>query len=268
MSQSQPFDHVAQDYDATFTETQTGKLQRQQVYKNLSQILQDTDIQDVLEINCGTGVDAAWMARNGKTVLATDISSEMVSVAQMKAKRLPVEVQQRLDFECQSITDLDLDRSYDLVFSNFGGLNCLSPEELKTFLAKSSSLVRPGGWLVLVIMGRFCWWETLYFSLKGQFATAWRRISRTPSIARLEDNSSIPTWYYSPSDILRNLEPYTRPVIRPIGFFTPPSYLEPFFQKRPRLLGMLDRLESVVNGWSWAAWGSDHYYLAVKRGEN
>lgn len=265
MNQSQPFDHVARDYDATFTETETGKLQRKQVYAHLNSLLQITDLQSVLEINCGTGVDACWLAQKGRTVLATDISPEMVAVAKAKAEHLPEEIRQHLQFSCQSITNLDSDISYDLVFSNFGGLNCLSPEELQVFLEKSTSLVRPGGWLVVVIMGRFCWWETLYFSLKGQFTTAWRRLRRTPTMARLEDQSSIATWYYSPDDVLQDLAQFENPLVRPIGFFVPPSYLEPFFEKRPHLLRFLNGLERVIQNWSWAASGSDHCYLAVKR---
>ena len=36
---------------------------------------------------------------------------------------------------------------FDLLFSNFGGLNCLSKQDLKEFLNNSTSILKPQGML-------------------------------------------------------------------------------------------------------------------------
>ena len=262
---NQPFDIVAQDYDATFTYTETGRLQRARVRHFLSEYLAETAVIKVLEVNCGTGEDACWLAREGKKVDASDISAGMIERAEQKRQQLPLSIQANLQFTAQSITNLsppEQGQAYDLVFSNFGGLNCLSPQELHDFLARCQSLVRPGGYLVLVVMGRFCWWESLYFLLKGKVGTAFRRIRRKPTAAQLDADTTIATWYYSAQDISKSLDNFRLSTLQPIGFWLPPSYLDNFFRKRPRLLQTLDWLEKKT---SFGHWAADHYFLALQR---
>ena len=38
----------------------------------------------MLEINCGTGIDADWLAKKGHFVIASDISSKMIEIAKNK----------------------------------------------------------------------------------------------------------------------------------------------------------------------------------------
>ena len=81
---TESFDIAATTYDNTFTYSKIGKLQRNLVYEHLSKILPIDHNLDILEINCGTGHDAIWLANQGHRVLATDISSEMISIARSK----------------------------------------------------------------------------------------------------------------------------------------------------------------------------------------
>ena len=59
-----PFDREAASYDVDFTYTAVGKLQRKRVYHFLAKSLSEKPLQ-VLEINCGTGEDATWLASRG-----------------------------------------------------------------------------------------------------------------------------------------------------------------------------------------------------------
>ncbi|NNJ54292.1 MAG: class I SAM-dependent methyltransferase, partial [Ignavibacteriaceae bacterium] len=68
------FDSVAENYDATFTQTKIGKAQREIVWGYLESVLIDKDNLKILELNCGTGEDAVWFSKKGHTVLATDVS--------------------------------------------------------------------------------------------------------------------------------------------------------------------------------------------------
>lgn len=266
MERNHAFDAIADQYDQTFTETLTGRQQRVQVHTHLQQLFQDADIQHVLEVNCGTGVDACWLVQQGKTVLATDISAQMIAAADRKRQRLPKQLQESLQLQQVSANELKPgEQKYDLLFSNFGGLNCLSPAEIAAFFDNAAQLLRPGGYLIMVIMGRFCWWESLYFSLKGSFYTAFRRLRREPTNAQLDNQTSIPTWYYGPKDLATKGTGFQHHALCPIGFWLPPSYLDPFFQRRPGLFRRLNKLEKKTEKWSWLAYASDHYYLSLKR---
>lgn len=256
MSSQPAFSAVADQYDATFTDTIVGQRQREQVWKLLAEKVKGSPV--VLELNCGTGADALWMGKRGWQVLATDISPEMVRVTNEKIQKegLSGIVSARVCAfaDVQSLPEA----SFDLVFSNFGGLNCISPEELALFWPVLHSKLKPGGQCVAVIMGKFCLWETLYFLLKLKPREAFRRLRPGPVHARLDKNTTVKTWYHSTRQAGISRRMQTR--VYPIGFWLPPSYLDPFFAKRPRLLQMLHYLEKHFCP-GWLAGASDHYLI-------
>lgn len=254
-----PFSAVAQAYDAVFTDTAVGRLQRQIVWGFLEKIAAGPS-SHVLEINCGTGEDAVWLAQRGCRVLATDAAAGMVAAARQKALLAGAQIETRV---C-AFADLARlpERNFDLILSNFGGLNCLPPEELVALGPVLAQKLRPGGRVVLVVMGRFCAWETLYFLLKGHWREAFRRARRGPLDARLDARTTVATWYYSPREMASLLGcAKRRGAVQAVGFWLPPSYLNPFFAKRPRLLRALSFLEKKCRGRLWA-WGADHFLLA------
>ena len=55
---------------------------------------------------------------------------------------------------------------YDHIFSNFAGLNCT--DELNKVLDSFNCLLKPGGFVTLVILPKFCLWEFLLL-FKGKF---------------------------------------------------------------------------------------------------
>ena len=64
------FDAFASTYDTDFTHTHLGQLLRQRVWRVLAQ--QFHAGQHILELTCGTGEDAVWLAQQGANVTATD----------------------------------------------------------------------------------------------------------------------------------------------------------------------------------------------------
>ena len=89
---------------------------------------------NILELNCGTGEDAIRFHKAGNEVFATDISAEMIKVS--KTKLGPTEIK-GITFMQLSMTDLPqewMKGKFDLVFSNFGGLNCIDKNELENKL--------------------------------------------------------------------------------------------------------------------------------------
>ena len=252
------FNHIAVDYDRDFTDTPIGKLQRERVYHFLKLILKSN--QSVLELNGGTGRDAAWIANQVKQVLSTDLSADMMHYAASKHQK------ENLRFHQLDINALNLQSdSFDLIFSNFGGLNCLSPEAFQLFFKHAADKLTDQGDLVLVIMGRKCLWEQLYFSLKGNTKAAFRRKSKSVVDAQVGE-FTVPTWYYAPQEVKAFAQEYfTVEQVRPVGSFVPPSYLNPFFESKPALLNTLFTFEKTIgSSSSWANY-ADHYFLHLKK---
>ena len=73
-----PNDHIASTYDASFTRTPIGQLQRKQVWTYLEKITLELKGLDILELNCGTGEDAVLFSEKGFYIVATDVSEEML----------------------------------------------------------------------------------------------------------------------------------------------------------------------------------------------
>src|SRR5689334_2190801 len=78
------FDTLAADYDHSFSQSLTGSSQRIQSRKWLSAFLEGKTELNILEINCGTGDDALWLASMGHKVVATDLSGAMIEEAKRK----------------------------------------------------------------------------------------------------------------------------------------------------------------------------------------
>ena len=82
MTRSAPFDVLAETYDTGFVESRIGLAQRNISRKWLQPLLAGKTGLRILEINCGTGADAIWLAEQGHTVTATDASPAMIWQAQ------------------------------------------------------------------------------------------------------------------------------------------------------------------------------------------
>ena len=155
---------------------------------------------------------------------------------------------------------------FDLVFSNFGGFNCLSDDQFSHWLnGQLPDLLNPGGRFVAVLMSKFCVWESLYFLSKFQFRKAFRRLSKGPVEGKLSAVSSINTWYYAPQWIKTHLpETLTVSDVKAIGLFIPPSYLNHFFATHIKLLSTLQKLENSIKEVKAAALFSDHYLIEIQ----
>src|ERR1700734_3972137 len=81
-----PFDVLAEGYDRDFTFSRIGQAQRTAVWTELSRTFRSGD--RVLEIGCGTGVDACFLAERGMKVVACDSSPAMIQVAARRVREM------------------------------------------------------------------------------------------------------------------------------------------------------------------------------------
>ena len=218
----------------------------------------------VLELNAGTGEDAIWFAENGHIVHATDISTGMQEI--LKKKIEEAGQVRNISAELCSFTQLEnlQDKGpYNLIFSNFAGLNCTG--ELYKVLQSFSPLLESGGIVTLVILPKFCLWETL-LAFKGKFKTAFRRFFSKHGVKAHIEGEYFTCWYYNPSFIIRNLKKdFNLLSVEGLCTIVPPSYLENFPKKFPGIYKQLVKMENKWNSnWPWRLIG-DYYIISLQK---
>lgn len=270
------FDAIAADYDAGFSRTALGHILRKRAWRLLAQCFSSG--QHVLELACGTGEDAVWLARRGVRVTATDGSSEMVRIVCEKAKRagladfLETEIIALQSFNGPMAPFADqryngtghhfdgAGQRFDGAFSNFGGLNTI--EHLRPLAEGLSRLVRPGGRLVLVLMGPLCPWEIAWFIVHGRPRHALRRFQR-PATATIGERM-IPIYYPSPGRLGRDFAPWFRLLsTESLGLWLPPTALGHLLSRWPDLWVAFSGLEALTA--PHARGIGDHYMAVLER---
>ena len=219
----------------------------------------------ILELNAGTGIDAAYFAGKGYRVHATDIAEGMQE--KLREKMRQQGLSHKVTTELCSFTALDTLRQrgpYDLIFSNFAGLNCTG--ELDKVLHSFAPLVKPGGQVTLVILPGFCLWETLLF-LRGRWRTAFRRlISGSKGTQSHVEGHYFRCWYYSPSYVVRALkDSFDLLSVEGLCTIVPPSYIEHFAEKHPGAWRLLRKGEERwKQRWPWKSIG-DYYIISFRK---
>ncbi len=260
------FDAIANDYDEQFSQTAIGRAQRARVHSFLPSILDRHDIDRVSDIGCGTGIDAIFFCQKWRLrVQAIDPSRFMVRKARQNIEHAGASAKVEL-ITADALTwvrQYALDWQPDLVFSNFGALNMLNPENLQEFATMLAEVLPKHTHLIMILMPRYCLWEHVYFLSKGKWKKAFRRRSGL-SKAQV-GHAKVTTWYYSPGEVQKMFSGFQLQMVRPIGLLIPPSYLEEFFIKRKRLLRWLVRAEDKIGELGFGAWAADHYLIHFKK---
>jgi ubiquinone/menaquinone biosynthesis C-methylase UbiE len=235
------FSRKAAEYDAFGDDHINLARMRRKVYDHVLRFLQPTD--RVLELNAGTGIDAAFFAGRGQTVHAIDIAPGMLD--HLAAKIDQQHLSDRLTVQTLSFTELDRVEGgpFDYILSNFGGLNCIADLTLVT--RHLSQVLRPGGIVTWVIMPPVCPWE-IALMLKGHFKLATRRWHRHGILAHVEGVRFM-TYYFTPRQVLTALGPDFRLLrLEGLSVFTPPADRVDFPRRFPRLYHALVNIDDTL----------------------
>lgn len=236
------FDTIAESYDSLFTASVIGRSQRAAVWRKAQTVFRAGD--RVLELNCGTGTDALFLASLGLAVTACDASPRMIEQAQrQKAAEAP---QAAVDFRVlctERLNELPSDPLFDGAFSNFSGLNCIS--DLSKTWGLLADRLRPGAQILICLSTRFCVWEILHYFCKRQFHKACRRCCGTAK-ATIGRNS-FPVYYPTLSSLRHSIRPMFRLCsITGIGITVPPSYLESWAHRHLAVLHLCGTIDQFL----------------------
>jgi ubiquinone/menaquinone biosynthesis C-methylase UbiE len=238
------WDTAAETYVQDFSGTGIGETRRYAVWRRFAKIFSPG--QKLLELNCGTGIDAVHLARKGIQLVACDISSRMIELARQHAAG--TDTSALIDFKVlpnEEIGSLEGEDVFDGAFSNFCGLNCV--EDLEAVARELARLVRPGAPILLCMMGRFVPWEIVWFVARGEPRKALRRLRRNN--VRSADSGSVRIHRPSVREVTRIMSPGFR--LRRwsgVGIAVPPTYTENRMRHFPRVIRGLAGIDRLIGG--------------------
>ena len=102
-----------------------------------------------LDLGCGEGADAVWLAERGWNVVAVDVSE--IALGRARAAASSRGLSDHIEFIQLDLSDGFPDGTFDLISSQF--LHSTIRLDRTTILAKAARAIRPGGLLVIVDHG-------------------------------------------------------------------------------------------------------------------
>jgi SAM-dependent methyltransferase len=141
-------EHPEHDAHAVWEEHYAAKPQvwSGRVNVQLAAIAPELPVGRALDLGCGEGADAIWLAERGWTVVATDVSTTALSRARAAAEAAGVA--ERIDFQQHDLDKTFPDGPFDLVSAQF--LHSTVAMDRTTILRRAAAAVAPGGSLLIV----------------------------------------------------------------------------------------------------------------------
>lgn len=116
------------------------------VNAQLAANVSDLECGRALDLGCGEGADAVWLAEHGWTVVAVDVSATALSRARAAAESRGIA--ERIDFQQHDLTAGLPDGLFDLVSAQF--LHSTVEMDRTALLRRATAVVAPGGTFLIV----------------------------------------------------------------------------------------------------------------------
>lgn len=256
------FDSVAADYDGPRGNNSLIQDMRQEMWRWLDASFPRAG--RLLELGCGTGLDAVRMAERGHHVTATDWSPLMVSRTHARAER--ARVSERVETRALGAHEIDRLEGralYDGAYSNLGPLNCLP--DLHAVSRECARLIRPGGRIVCTVIGRWCPWEIGHYARRRDWTRIRVRFARGMVPVRM-NGRTVWTSYWTPREFYRAFaDDFTLEHYRGICVLAPPPYLTWVKERHPRWYERSWRWDRRIAGLPGLRVLGDHFLMVMAR---
>lgn len=253
------FDSVAESFEVALENDITRGL-RQKVYQTIRSLISPDS--NILDINCGIGIDAVALAEEGYNVVGIDLSPKMIEEAKRRSTRAGAN---NVEYLVGSFEDLSplLGRTFDLVLSNFGGLNCVS--SLNTVAAQVARVVRPGGYFVAMVMPPVCLWEIVAGLARLNFRSAFRRLGKNVQATGFR-GGTFTVHYHTPRTFTSAFRRWfkVRQVVG-LNIISPPPHAMRFKTIYPQLSSRLERFEGIVARLPGVRSMGDHFVVSLQK---
>jgi len=256
------FDSVAADYDGPRGNNASIQDMRAEMWRTLDVTFAPGS--RLLDLGCGTGLDAVRMARAGYTVTATDWSPQMIERTRQRAAAATLQARVcALACGSHELGRLEQAGEFDGAYSNLGALNCVP--ELSAVAEQCARLLKPAGALVFAVIGRICPWEIGHYALRGN----WQRIGVrfADDMVPVGMNKRVVwTHYYTPREFYRAFAPrFALQSCRSLCLLVPPPYLGWLRERHFRWYQRLRRIERRAGGWPGLRNMGDHFLMVMRK---
>ena len=112
--------------------------------ENLVEILNNNQIKSALELGCGEGRNAVYMAKNDVTVSAVDLSDKAINNAKIFANENSVSI----DFKCGNVFDMQFENLFDFIYDS-GMFHHLAPHRRLSYLDLLNKYLKDKGYFAL-----------------------------------------------------------------------------------------------------------------------
>lgn len=119
----------------------SAQYRKYQEEEHFSEIIKFKKNMNVLEIGCGTGRWAFYMAPKVKKIVAIDASENMIKNAKNKQKKRNIK---NIKFYCRSACEFDTSQRFDVIYFS-GVLEYIMDSDVNLILSKASRWLNKGG---------------------------------------------------------------------------------------------------------------------------
>jgi SAM-dependent methyltransferase len=257
----QAFDSIAAAYDGPRHNNALLRRMRADLWRTLAREVPAGG--RLLDLGCGPGLDAVHFARAGYDVTAIDWSPQMA--AEARAHAAAAGVGDRVEVRALGIQELGAlgGELFDGVYSDFGPFNCVP--DLRAAASACADRLRPGGKLIVSVMGRVVPWEHVYYALRGDLARAFVRLRRG-AVPVSMNRQTVWTAYYTPREFHREFaHRFELTAYRGLALCLPPPYLVDLYHRFPALGRLLGWLDDRLAGLPLLRAAGDHFLMVMTR---
>lgn len=220
--------------------------------------IEKVDFEKALEIGCGPGFDAEWLAGkySERSVVASDVSKQMCDLSEKRLRPFS-------NAKVMQVSDADLGTfepsSFGLVYVFFGALNTV--DNLQSSANKIYDVLEPGGHAVLTFVNKWYLREMVVQLLKLRFRSAMARIRKI--WGGYSTSRFLPSTCYSPSDVRAAFSKFEEKDHQGYSILFPAWYNYGKFAANPEKAERLWELDERINRTPF--WKFGEYTLFVLR---
>jgi SAM-dependent methyltransferase len=256
------FDSVAADYDGPRGNNALIQDMRREMWRWLDNTFAPQS--RLIDLGCGTGLDAVRMAGLGHHVTATDWSPQMLARTAARARGESVAARVLpLAIGAHELERLEGRSAFEGAYSNLGALNCVP--DLAQVSNACARLLKAQGALVFTIIGRVCPWELAHYARRRRWARLRIRYARQVVPVGMNGHT-IWTRYYTPREFYRPFErDFHLEHYRGLCLFAPPPYLTGVRDAwSGRGYDWLWRADWRAAGWPMLRSMGDHFLMVMR----
>lgn len=258
------FDSASAEYDFTISKNFVNTWIRR---RSIEKVLEYAKPEDILvEVGCGTGVEAIAISMHVAQVVATDLSPRMIGLLRRKVAQNPSARVTPLELKASRIADvanLLPNGKTKLAYSFNGALNC--ELDLAAFVEGLASILEPGGRFICSIRNSFCLTESLVylFALRPERATPRKRQPMLVSVGGTE----LPSIYYSTLEFPRFFEDHFSVEEKmALPALLPPAYLSEYYVRVRQALSPIERIDQALGKhFPLNMWGDQTLFVFQRR---